>query len=692
MNTLLAFTVPFGLSALLIPVVKWISKKTDAWAKQNSRTIHHGIISRIGGIAIFLAFSIGMILFFTPDRSILGIYLCTSMMFLIGLWDDFMDLPAKFKFVLQVLAAMILLYYGVGVDVLRILGWKITNPVVCAIFTILWVVGITNAINLLDGLDGLCGGMILVVLSIVCAISIVDRRGDMVLLSLILMGSILGFLLYNSHPASIFMGDCGSLFLGSMVASLSLLGFKSSTMMTLSFPILILLLPIIDTFSAILRRKIKKIPVDQADRSHLHHQLMKRFGQTNSVIIMCAITFGFGLSAFMYIYNRVAGLIAMVVLLFGIEVFIERTGMISSSFHPVHSTYRAFRKMLRKLFGKPNFEDLFEHGNQRTTESGDTQEIGIADKTVAAETISRLPKPGLSGADAYAADGEMTNTMHVDLQTGLVQSSPASKLAGPAQETGVSSGLKPESPSGSEHGPVFEYVSESNTMSYTDTNLDLQFRAGLMAYLHGDPDHTMELDDIVFDKARLDSGSSSDQDHITAASRFRPNQSAKKDGKARKSKTSPRSYTHSGLYAPQSAKELLAKVTGKEQGTSKTAPASASMPDFHGTSLNTASAVQTSTNALQSASLTKDDGLGIHSSTMDLASNPLAAKAARSAIGAASHKEKQEAQSIMNALTGMDAKTASAKSTSSSFALQVIRDSNPDSGSDAKKKANDSKN
>lgn len=350
MRTVLAFVVPFLCSAILIPFVKYISKKTDAWARQNSRTIHHGIISRIGGIAIFLAFSLGLLFFFKPDRSILGIYLCSSMMFLIGLWDDFMDLPAKLKFVLNILAALILIYYGVGVSTLRIFGYAITNPVICAIFTIGWVVGISNAINLLDGLDGLCGGMILVVLSVVCSISLVDRRGDMVILSLILMGAILGFLLYNAHPASIFMGDCGSLFLGSMIASLSLLGFKSSTMMTLSFPMLILVLPIVDTFSAILRRKIKKMPIDQADRSHLHHQLMQRFGQTNSVIIMCGITFGFGISAFIYIYNRTAGLIVMLLLLLTVELFIERTGMISPHFHPLHSAFRWVGKTLLRIF------------------------------------------------------------------------------------------------------------------------------------------------------------------------------------------------------------------------------------------------------------------------------------------------------------------------------------------------------
>lgn len=344
METLLAFVVPFCLSTLLIPLVKKVSIKTEAWAKQNERTIHHGIISRIGGIAIFIAFSVGLALFFKADRSILGIYLASSLMFLIGLWDDFLDLPAKFKFLLQVGCAMILLVFGVRVDTLRVLGVPITNTMITSIFTILWVVGITNAINFLDGLDGLCGGMILVVLSVVCSISIVDQRGDIVLLSLIMMGSILGFLLYNSHPASIFMGDCGSLFLGCMIASISLLGFKSSTMMTLSFPILVLILPIIDTFSAILRRKIKHIPFDQADRSHLHHQLMARFGQTTSVLIMCAITFGFGMSAFVYIHDRRIGMLLMFILMLGIELFIERTGMISPSFHPIHSLFRGIFK------------------------------------------------------------------------------------------------------------------------------------------------------------------------------------------------------------------------------------------------------------------------------------------------------------------------------------------------------------
>ncbi len=352
MKLVYAFVFPFILCALLIPIIKKLSGPADAFARQNNRTIHHGKISRIGGIGIYLAFSAGLLLFMKADRSLMGIYLSSSLMFLIGLTDDFLDLPAKLKFLLQLGAACVLLGYGVRVDTLRLLGFEIHNQWICSIFTLLWVVGITNAINLLDGLDGLCGGMILVVLSVVCALSLVDRRPDMVMLSLILMGSILGFLLYNAHPASIFMGDCGSLFLGSIIASLSMLGFKSSTMVTLGFPMLILLLPIIDTFSAIIRRKLHHIPVDQADKSHLHHQLMKRFGQTNSVIIMCGITFLFGISAFIYIHNRIYGVVLMFLLLLGVEIFIERTGMISNNFHPIHSTWRFFKRLGSKTLSK----------------------------------------------------------------------------------------------------------------------------------------------------------------------------------------------------------------------------------------------------------------------------------------------------------------------------------------------------
>lgn len=346
MNILCALLLPFVLSAILIPFLIKIAVPAKAYALENKRTVHHGHIPRIGGVAIYIASIITMALLYPTDRSILGMYIASSVMFFTGLIDDFVDLPAKVKLFFQFISALILLAFGIRVDSLRLLGFTFDIPLLSVLFTLLWVVGISNAINLSDGLDGLCGGMNLVVLSVVIAISLVDRRFDIVLLALILSGAILGFLIFNAHPASIFMGDCGSLFLGCMTASISLLGFKSSTMMTLAFPILILILPITDTLSAMLRRKIAHKSVNEADKAHLHHQLMRRFGMANSVIIMCAITFLFGMCAFLYIVNKPLGLIAMLLMMLAVELFIERSGMISPKFHPLCSLIYQIRKAL----------------------------------------------------------------------------------------------------------------------------------------------------------------------------------------------------------------------------------------------------------------------------------------------------------------------------------------------------------
>ena len=167
--------------------------------------------------------------------------------------------------------------------------------------------------------------------------AIIERRLDIMSLAFILASSILGFLVYNCHPASIFMGDCGSLFLGFMVSTISIMGFKSSTIMTLALPVLILMVPIIDTLSAILRRTLKGQRFMQADKSHLHHLLMRQFGHRNTVIILCGVTSLFGVSAFVYMINRTIGFFVMLAILFGVELFIEKSSMISNHYHPILS-------------------------------------------------------------------------------------------------------------------------------------------------------------------------------------------------------------------------------------------------------------------------------------------------------------------------------------------------------------------
>ena len=328
----------FLITLVLTPLIKWVSVKADAYARENKRTVHHGKISRIGGVGIYIAYCVCAGIFLETDQATIAIFISASVMFFTGLYDDFFDIKPRTKLIWQILAGLILVADGVGINALHLpFGISVDNWFVSAAFTLVWVIGIINAVNLSDGLDGLAGGMCVVIFSVITAICIVDRRTDIIPISIIIIGALLGFLVYNAHPASIFMGDCGSLFLGCIVASVSLLGFKSSTIMTLALPILILLLPIIDTFSAILRRKLKGSSFSEADKQHMHHQLMFRFGQEKTVIIMCGITFLFGMSAFVYIYSRKLGFVMMAVMLLAIDIFIEKTGMISPNYRPVLS-------------------------------------------------------------------------------------------------------------------------------------------------------------------------------------------------------------------------------------------------------------------------------------------------------------------------------------------------------------------
>ena len=188
--------------------------------------------------------------------------------------------------------------------------------------------------------------MILVVTG---SLAIIERRFDIVNMTFILAMSIFGFLLYNAHPASIFMGDCGSLFIGFMISAISLVGFKSSTVLTLALPILLLMVPIIDTVSAILRRTLKGHKFLEADKSHLHHLLMKRFGHRNTVVIMCGLTALFGFSAYVYMINNGIGLLTIFVILVGVELFIEKSAMISEKFHPLMGLYRTILKKGKQL-------------------------------------------------------------------------------------------------------------------------------------------------------------------------------------------------------------------------------------------------------------------------------------------------------------------------------------------------------
>lgn len=350
LNNILAFCVTFIISVILTPFIGKITKEMGIIAHANNRTVHHGIIPRTGGYAIYVAFLIGAMVFLKTDNQINSILIGGLIVFLFGLYDDIHDLPPKMKVLGQVAAALIVIFYG-GISlkgftipyIPTILSYSIA-----LIVTLGWIVGITNAVNLIDGLDGLCGGISMIVLVTTGLISIHYGRTDITSLTLLLAGSIGGFLVFNFHPAKIFMGDCGALFIGFMLSVISLLGFgfKTSTFFTLGAPIVVLAVPIMDTLIAIIRRKVHHQRFDEADKGHLHHKLMfsLELGQTKSVLILYIATALFSICSFIHIYSVTASILLFALLLLVFEIFVEYTNMISRKYKPILTILNIFLK------------------------------------------------------------------------------------------------------------------------------------------------------------------------------------------------------------------------------------------------------------------------------------------------------------------------------------------------------------
>ena len=286
-SLIMSFVVTMIVSAILIPLVMKAGKELGIVAHKNKRTVHKVEVPRIGGYAIYISSLIGAVIFLKTDPQINAILIAGFLVFFVGLIDDVHDLSPKTKLAVELIAALIVIVYGdiylKGFDFMPS-NWP---PIIPGVITVLWIVGITNAINLIDGLDGLSSGISIIVLFTVSMTSLTSGRTDIASLSLVLAGAIMGFLFYNFHPAKIFLGDCGALYIGFMISVISLLGFgyNVSTFFTLGAPIVVLMVPIMDTLIAIIRRKVNHKKFSEADRGHLHHKLMfsLELGQTMSL-------------------------------------------------------------------------------------------------------------------------------------------------------------------------------------------------------------------------------------------------------------------------------------------------------------------------------------------------------------------------------------------------------------------------
>jgi UDP-GlcNAc:undecaprenyl-phosphate GlcNAc-1-phosphate transferase len=293
-NIFLVILVTFLTSALLVPVVRKVAEHVGAMDIPNERKVHDHPIPRMGGLAIFGAFLLGYMLFARSSLQMLSILIGGFIIILTGIFDDIKPLSARYKFVVQILAAAVVVFYGnIVLSKVTLFGLTIVVPnVLSQIITILFIVGITNAINLIDGLDGLASGVSSIYFMTITIVAFIlnKMQGLDTMLSLIMLGSTLGFLIHNFHPAKIFMGDTGSLFLGFTISVIALLGFKATTLTSLIVPLCILAIPIFDTALAIFRRLLKGKGIMAPDKEHFHHQLLKmKFSVPVTVLIIYGI-------------------------------------------------------------------------------------------------------------------------------------------------------------------------------------------------------------------------------------------------------------------------------------------------------------------------------------------------------------------------------------------------------------------
>lgn len=326
-NIIEIILVTFFTSVLLIPIVRKIAKHLDAIDIPNERKIHKKPIPRLGGLAIFGSFLLGYILYGEITTQMLSVLIGSFIIILLGIFDDIKPIRARYKFLVQIIAALVVVIYGqIYFTEISFFGFKwYFNLKVSHILSIFFIVAISNAINLIDGMDGLASGISSIYFATIAIIAIIlNRLGGLdIILSLIMLGSTLGFLFWNFPPAKIFMGDSGSLFLGFMISIIALLGFKVATLTSLVIPLTILAIPIFDTLLAILRRLLKGENIGTPDKEHFHHQLLKmKFGSKTSLLIIYSINIMFSALSILYVVGDNRDVIILYLFLLMLLLFV----------------------------------------------------------------------------------------------------------------------------------------------------------------------------------------------------------------------------------------------------------------------------------------------------------------------------------------------------------------------------------
>lgn len=395
------FVISCLLALTFVHLMHPLAFKLGAVDRGTGRRVHKGIIPRLGGVGIFMAFIIPAVFSLTRGKwdasheNIAGILLASVIIFAIGIYDDIKGATVRNKLLGEVLAALIIYAIGIRITTLGnpfgtpfVLGW-LSLPA-----TVLWIIIITNAINLIDGLDGLAAGTGILIAMTLFALSGPDNH--MKVLYIILSGSLIGFLRFNFPPASIFMGDAGSLFIGFFLGSTSILSsHKATAMATMMIPLIAFSFPLMDMAYAVLRRYYRGLPLGEADKEHIHHKLIEKgFSRKKVLYVIYLINILLMLFALMFVGRQIkADFFALIILAVIATVGIRLLGYIE--FIPLikdilknygNGKKRKFynyiiRRFRRNVAGRSTLKDLEPHLTELLTDYNFTRaEVYLEDR------------------------------------------------------------------------------------------------------------------------------------------------------------------------------------------------------------------------------------------------------------------------------------------------------------------------
>ena len=287
-----AFVIALIVTYVCTPLVRTLAVKIGAIDAPDARKVHQVSIPRLGGLAIYIGYMVSLLYSVKDISSVKGLLIGSVILVAVGIWDDVKQIGPKTKLLGQIVAALMLPIFDNAIHFISIGDHMLYLEYLSIPLTVFWIVGFTNIVNLIDGLDGLAAGISLIACIAICIVTLQMGQVDLACITLALAGAACGFLRYNFNPAKIFMGDTGSMLLGYTMAAISVMGsVKTAATVGLVVPVIVLGLPILDTLFAIVRRRINGRPVFQPDKGHLHHRLLAMgLTQKQAVLLMYAIT------------------------------------------------------------------------------------------------------------------------------------------------------------------------------------------------------------------------------------------------------------------------------------------------------------------------------------------------------------------------------------------------------------------